>query len=83
MHAPDEYGLNDPGLAPAAALMADRARAALTAQAAAAGLDRAGCGPPLGPGHAARRSVRVTPAGHTGLAASFGWQDPATQEAPE
>jgi DNA-binding transcriptional ArsR family regulator len=28
---------------------------------------------------AARRSVRVTPAGHTGLATSFGWRDPAGQ----
>src|ERR1700748_2722484 len=29
MPAPDEYGLSDPSLAPAAALMADRARAAM------------------------------------------------------
>jgi DNA-binding transcriptional ArsR family regulator len=31
---------------------------------------------------ASRRSVRVTSAGQSGLAATFGWQDPAGQRAP-
>ena len=31
---------------------------------------------------ASRRSVRVTPAGQSGLAATFGWQDPAGQRTP-
>jgi hypothetical protein len=62
MPAPDEYGLSDPSLAPAAALMADRTRAAmLTAL--------------LG----GRALAAGELAGHTGLATSFGWQDPAGQ----